>query len=163
MILHSEYSTQVSIRNSDKSVNTSSRINTIDSLISSETWESTSDNFESAAEFFSVVSGLAAGASNPTGAMISRAAAAAAAAGIIASKFAEKQAAEAKAKEAQQAQEKRNQQAKAAQEKRDRQARERRIRENNRRSEREHRERMDRGHYRDPPTAERMGEIGRTC
>lgn len=159
MVLHNEYSQRISLRNSDKSINTSTNLSAISSQLSSENWEQLSDGFENAKDTATAISGFAGVIKHPLAKSVSLAAAAAAAAGLAAEKFAKKQAEiakanEAKAKEAQRIREKRAREARA---------RAKRIKENSERAGREHRESMRRGEYRDPPTRERMAEIGRTC
>lgn len=140
-----EYQSQLSIRNSDKSVATVSNSNINEPLISSDTWHEWSEKFETSAKALGTMAALTAGRKGVI-ANVSNTATIVAGIATIAAEVSKKQEVLAKEKE------------NIA---RERKAAERQMRESVDRGMREHNDRMSRGEYRDPPTRERMSEIGR--
>jgi len=141
-----EYHGQIAIRNSDKVASTLANSESNDPLISSDTWQSWSDKFEAGAKAFGVIGGGAGLSKDPRIQTIGTAANATAAVATVLAEAAKQQAESAKAKEKQNA---------------ERKAFEKQLKEGMDRSMRDHNDRMSRGEYRDPPSRERMAEIGR--
>lgn len=137
-----EYSGQFAIRASDNTILALASASP-EPLISSETWHAWGEKFEAGEKAFTVVAGLAA----VTGAEpMALAAGATAAVATVAAEIAKQQEAAAKAQEKANA---------------DKKAFEKQLRDSMDRAMRDHSDRMSRGDYRDPPSRERMAEIGR--
>ncbi len=150
---NNEYSAQIALRRSDRSAKTLSKVNMELPLISSESWQTITNGFENGAKGFDIIGGMAQVSKNRYAAAVAAAAAATAAAAEAAALVTKQLAEQARQQEIKvQAERKRQQRI---------QQERARVRERLERAERDHYERMERGQYRDPPSRERMAEIGR--
>jgi len=140
-----EYQTQLALRSSDAIALSVTRSNDDGPIISSQTWHEWGDKFETGAKVLGAIGGVSVLSRDPRTKTIGEAATATAAVASALAEMAKQQEAAARVIEKQIA---------------ERNALEKQMRAGMDRSMKEHSERMKSGEYRDPPTRERMAEMG---